>query len=208
MPSHSDEHDPKREPLGEEVDASLGYEGTDVKVSGIVVFLTALAIFVAVIGLLCVFIGKAINSGLAKYDGPVTKWNHPVDVKTLGNLASSPELQKQFAQLAARFPSPRLQTDDGYQEVTDIHAKEDLLLDNYSWIDESRGTVRIPIERAMELIAERGLPVAPQAAEGTLLAHDVQPMVKAPLTNGFARTGYEQEQIEKQGLVQYEQASH
>lgn len=208
MPSHSDAHDPKRKPLGEEVDASLGYEATDVKVSGIVVFLTALAIFVAVIGLLCVFIGKAINSGLARYDGPATKWNHPVDVKTLGNLASSPELQKQFAQLAARFPAPRLQTDDGYQEVTDIHAKEDLLLDNYSWIDESRGTVRIPIERAMELIAERGLPVAAQPTQGTLLAHDVEPTVKAPLTNGFARTGYEQEQIEKQGLVQYEQASH
>lgn len=208
MPSHSDAHDPKREPLGEEVDASLGYEGTDVKVSGILVFLTALAIFVAVIGVLCIFIGKAINSGMAKSDGPVTKWNHPVDVKTLGNLASSPELQKQFAQLASRFPSPRLQTDDGYQEVTDIHAREDLLLENYSWIDESRGTVRIPIERAMELIAERGLPVAPVTAAGPLLAHDVQPSVTAPLTNGFARTGYEQEQIEKQGLVQYEQASH
>ncbi|MFC5864295.1 hypothetical protein ACFPT7_18460 [Acidicapsa dinghuensis] len=208
MPSHSDAHDPKREPLGEEVDASLGYEGTDVKVTGIVVFLTALAIFVAVVGLLCVFIGKAINSGLARSDGPTTKWNHPVDVRSLGNMATSPELQKQFAQLASRFPSPRLQTDDGYQEVTDIHAKEDLLLDNYSWIDESRGTVRIPIERAMELIAERGLPVAPQTAEGPMLAHDVQPTVKAPLTNGFARTGYEQEQIEKQGLVQYEQAYH
>ena len=208
MPSHNEEHDPKREPLGEEVDASLGYEGTDVKVSGIVVFLTALAIFVAVTGLLCVFIGKVINGEIAKADGPTTKWNHPVDVRTLGNLASSPELQKQFAALAHRFPSPRLQTDDGYQEITDIHAKEDLLLDNYSWIDQSKGTVRIPIERAMELIAQKGLPVAPQGTEAQMLAQDSKPVVKAPLTDGFARTGYEQEQIAKQGLVQYEQANH
>ena len=75
----------------------------------------------------------------------------------------------------SRFPTPRLQTDDGYQEITDMHAKEDLLLENYSWVDQSKGTVRIPIERAMELIAERGLPVAPEAAQAPLLAEDTQP---------------------------------
>jgi hypothetical protein len=191
-------HDPK-EPV--KVDTSLGYEGTDVKVSGVIVFLTALAIFVVVTAVLCIGIGKVIDSQMAKADGPVTKWNHPVDVRKLGNLASSPELQQQFAQLASRFPSPRLQTDDGYQEITDIHAKEDLLLENYSWVDEGKGTVRIPIERAMELVAERGLPVAPEATKAPLLAEESQPVVKAPLTDGFARTGYEQEQIEKQAVV-------
>jgi hypothetical protein len=105
---------------------------------GRVVFLTALAIFVTVTAVLCVGIGKVINSQLAKADGPVTKWNHPVDVRKLGNLASSPEMQQQFAQLANRFPTPRLQTDDGYQEIADMHAKEDLLLENYSWVDRAR----------------------------------------------------------------------
>jgi hypothetical protein len=209
MPSHNEEHDPKREPLGEEVDASLGYEGTDVQVRGIVVFLTALAIFVAVTGILCIGIGKVINTQIEKADGPTTKWNHPVDVKTLGNMATSPELQKQFSELTQRFPSPRLQTDDGYQEVADIHAKEDLLLENYSWIDQSRGTVRIPIERAMQLIVEQQrIKVAAPGPEEKLLAEDMKPVVKAPLTDGFARTGYEQEQIAKQGVVQYEQAGH
>jgi hypothetical protein len=179
------------------VDTSLGYEGTDVKVSGIVVFLTALAIFVAVTGVLCIGIGKVINTEMAKADGPVTKWNHPVDLRKLGNLASSPEIQQQFSQLAQRFPTPRLQTDDGYQEIVDMHAKEDLLLDNYSYVDQSKGTVRIPIDRAMELIAERGLPVAPAPAQTPLLAEDSVPVVKAPLTDGFARTGYEQDQIAK-----------
>ena len=193
-------HDPK----DVKVDASLGYEGTDVKVSGIVVFLTSLAIFVAVTGVLCVWIGKVIDTQLAKHDGPVTKWNHPVDVTKLGNLASSPEIQQQFAQLANRFPSPRLQTDDGYQEITDIHAKEDLLLDNYSWVDQGKGTVRIPIDRAMDLIAERGLPVATSdkpASEEKPLAEAELPVVKAPLTDGFARTGYEQDQIDKAEAV-------
>ena len=200
MPEAFEYHEPKETT----VDTKLGYEGTDVKVSGVVVFLTALAIFVVVTAVLCIGIGKVIDSQMAKADGPTTHWNHPVDVRKLGNLASSPELQHQFAQLASRFPSPRLQTDDGYQEVADMHAKEDLLLENYSWVDEGKGTVRIPIDRAMELIAERGLPVAPQATESPLLAEDTKHVVKAPLTDGFARTGYEQEQIEKQAIVKSE----
>ena len=183
------------------VDASLGYEGTDVKVSGIIVFLTALGIFVIVTAVLCVGIGKVINTELAKADGPVTKWNHPVDPRKLGNLASSPEMQQEFAKLAKTFPSPRLQTDDGYQEIADIHAKEDLLLENYSKIDGTAG-VRIPIERAMELIVQRGLPVAPEAAEEKPLAEAALPVVKAPLTDGFARTGYEQDlRAKEEGLV-------
>jgi len=188
---HEEPHDPKP------VDTSLGYEGSDVRVSGIVVFLTALSIFVAVTGILCVGIGKVINNELAKADGPVTKWNHPVDVRKLGNLASSPELQQQFATLTQRFPSPRLQTDDGNQEIADMHAKEDLLLENYSYVERGKGTVRIPIERAMELIAQRGLPVAPTSTTISMLADDTLPVVKAPLTDGFARTGYEQDQQAK-----------
>lgn len=188
------------------VDASLGYEGTDVKVSGIVVFLTALGIFVVVTAVLCIGIGKVINSQLEKADGPATKWNHPVDVKGLGNLATSPDLQKQFGQLTQRFPTPRLQTDDGYQEISDMHDKEDLLLDNYSYVDKGAGTVRIPIDRAMELIAQRGLPVATaetEAAEKPLAEAEL-PVVKAPLTDGFARTGYEQELKAKAELVKPE----
>ncbi len=190
-----------REP--DKVDTRLGYEGTDVRVSGVVVFLTALGIFVVVTAVLCVGIGKVINNELGKADGPTTKWNHPVDVRKLGNLASSPELQQQFAKLANRFPTPRLQTDDGYQEISDMHAKEDLLLENYSYVGaeagaSGKGAVRIPIERAMELIAQRGLPVASKAAaEEKALAEATMPEVKAPLTDGFARTGYEQEQAAK-----------
>jgi len=189
-------HDPEHN-KDVKVDAKLGYEGTDVKVSGIVVFLTALGIFVVVTALVCVVIGKGFNYLIAKEDGPATKWNHPVDVKTLGNLATSPALQQQFATLTQTFPTPRLQTDDGYQEIADLHTKEDLLLENYSYVDKGKGTVRIPIERAMELIAERGLPVVPATQAEKPLTDAELPVVKPRLTDGFARTGYEQEQMAK-----------
>ncbi len=185
MHSHDSGHEP------EEIDASKGFEQSDVRVTGIIVFLTALGIFVAVTGVLCYGIGKVINAHMDKQDGPNTKWTTTYDIRQLGNLPNNPAMQNNVAQLTQQFPSPRLQLDDGYQEIADIHAKEDLLLNNFSWADKAQGKVRIPIERAMELIAQRGLPVAPAAAALTLMAGDAKPVVTAPLTSGFARTGYE-----------------
>jgi hypothetical protein len=95
------------------------------------------------------------------------------------------------------FPTPRLQTDDGNQDVADLHAREDLLLENYSWADQSQGKVRIPIERAMELIAQRGLPVAKAVEQAPLMTGDKKPVIAVPLTNGFARTGYELDQARR-----------
>jgi hypothetical protein len=126
-------------------------------------------------------------------------------VRQLGNMPSNPELQNKMAEITQNFPTPRVQADDGNQDVADLHAREDLLLSNYTWVDESKGTVRIPIERAMELIAQRGLPVAQPAQTQTSqtqpMTGDSTPTVPVPLTNGFARTAFEQEEAaqEKQG---------
>jgi hypothetical protein len=191
MPQHDDEQLGSHGPNREQIDASLGYEPTDVRVTGIVVFLTALAIFVAVTGILCYGIGKVINAQLNKEDGPNSKWTKTAEVRELGNMPSSPELQNKMAELTQQFPTPRVQTDDGNQDVADLHAKEDLLLENYTRVDGKPGTVRIPIGRAMQLIAQRGLPVAPAAQKEPLMTGDKEPAVADPLTNGFARTAYE-----------------
>lgn len=187
-PHEPEDHKP------EEIDASHGYERSDVRTTGIVVFLTAMSIFVVVVAILAYGVGKVLDMKMAKDDGPRTKWAAPVDVRELGNLPSSPELQNKMAELTQRFPTPRLQTDDGLQDVADLHRHEDLLLKNYSWVDRSQGKVRIPIERAMELLAQRGLPVAPTVQQQPLMTGDSQPTIEMPLTNGFARTAYEQDQ--------------
>jgi hypothetical protein len=191
MHTHNNEPEDYRP---EEVDTSLGYERSDVRVTGIVVFLTALTIFVAVTGIVAYGMGKLIHAYLNKEDGPNTKWTKTVQVRELGNMPTNPELQKKVAEMTQAFPTPRVQTDDGNQDVADLHLREDLLLEHYSWVDRGQGTVRIPIERAMALIAARGLPVA-QAAEQprARMVGDGQAAIQTPLTNGFARTGYEQE---------------
>jgi hypothetical protein len=102
-------------------------------------------------------------------------------------------LQNKIAEITKTFPTPRVQTDDGNQDVADLHAREDLLLSHYTWVDQSHGKVRIPIERAMELIAQRGLPVEQNVEHTPLLAGDRKTTVTEPLTDGFARTAYEQD---------------
>lgn len=62
------------------------------------------------------------------------------------------------ARLLLRFPTPNLQLDPR-QELLALQAREAAELNSYGWVDRTNGIVRIPVERAMELVLERGLPV-------------------------------------------------
>jgi hypothetical protein len=187
---HGSHNDP------ENIDTSVGFEQSDVRMRGILVFLTALGIFVAVTGVLCYGIGKVINAHMNHEDGPNTKWTKAVDVRELGNMPNSPELQNKVAELTQTFPAPRVQTDDGNQDVADLHARENLLLNNYTWVDDAHTKVRIPIERAMELLVQHGFQVMPASQLSPPMTGVERPTVRAPLTNGFAATAYEQEQAQ------------
>jgi hypothetical protein len=76
------------------------------------------------------------------------------------------------------FPNPRLQKND-VREMRDQIEAEENLLERYSWVDESAGTVRIPIERAIELTAERGLPVRQAAAPANATPANAAPAAKS-----------------------------
>jgi hypothetical protein len=183
---------------------SPGYETTDVNVNGVAVFLAGLFGSVLIFFVFCFVMGKVINNAIEKADGPPTKWNQLSAFAgaetTKGkrqDLVSNPEMQqKELQQMTEIFPQPRLDIDDGNQATADMHAREDLLLDHYSVSGSETTSIRIPIDRAMEIIAHRGLPLSAQATTTTLqMAGDVKPEIKAPLTNGFARTGYEYDVI-------------
>ena len=69
-------------------------------------------------------------------------------------------------------PAPRLQTLPA-QDLTTARAEEERVLTTYGWVDERTGTVHIPIEEAMRLLAQRGetpLPPAPPAAPAAAAA--------------------------------------
>ena len=60
------------------------------------------------------------------------------------------------------FPDPKLEEDEQTQ-LNGIRMAEEKTLYSYGWVDESAGTVHIPIDRAMDLLVQRGLPVRPQS---------------------------------------------
>ena len=90
--------------------------------------------------------GKVINTELVKHDGPPNKWNQATAAphKMGKSMQSTSAMEQQQLQaMTQRFPTPRLQMDDGNQDLADMHQREDLLLDHYTWVDKQQGVVRI-----------------------------------------------------------------
>ena len=61
------------------------------------------------------------------------------------------------AQAPTEPPEPRLQANP-QADMRTMREREETVLNHYGWVDPNRGVVRIPIDRALDLVAERGLP--------------------------------------------------
>jgi hypothetical protein len=59
-------------------------------------------------------------------------------------------------------PAPQLEVKERLELSRERDAEEKLLT-TYGWVDRPSGTIRIPIERAIDLVAQQGLPSRPQA---------------------------------------------
>ena len=71
----------------------------------------------------------------------------------------------QFAMLGfqrvflAEQPRPILEQAQSniYQQLRNLHRDEEAALSSYGWVDRKAGVVRIPIDRAIDLVAEKGV---------------------------------------------------
>ncbi len=68
------------------------------------------------------------------------------------------------ARMEHRPPAPNLQIDPR-QQLLDLRADEERVLTTYGWVDETNGLTHIPIDRAMDLLVDQGLPVIATAPE-------------------------------------------
>ena len=57
-------------------------------------------------------------------------------------------------------PLPRLQTTP-VADLKQFRAAEEAALNTYRWVDKQAGIAQVPVARAIELIAEHGLPARP-----------------------------------------------
>ena len=146
------------------------FEHQDLKPAGIVYFFLTLV----VVTVLCMFGLKGLYAYLDRRE----KASQP-EVNPL--LAKVPEDTRNVAPgyPQTAFPSPKLEEDERGQ-LNGIRMEEEKTLYSYGWVDEKAGTVRIPIERAMDLLVQRGLPVRPQGAAAET------PTVKAETNKGKA----------------------
>ena len=70
--------------------------------------------------------------------------------------------------VSALPPEPRLQSNPA-SDLVRFQKEESASLNSYGWIDRRAGVVRIPVERSMDILAQRGLPTTPISSGKTPL---------------------------------------
>jgi hypothetical protein len=72
-------------------------------------------------------------------------------------------------------PEPRLQV-SAPKDLKQYKAAQGEILNSYGWVDQNAGVVRIPIDRAMDILVQKGLPVrgATPAKQGTLKTSELK----------------------------------
>lgn len=77
--------------------------------------------------------------------------------------SESPAPAPMAAQLPKQPPHPRLQPTP-MPDLKAMRDAEEQVLNNYAWIDPDKGIVRMPIDKALDLVAQKGFPVLPPGA--------------------------------------------
>ncbi|MFZ0320343.1 MAG: hypothetical protein WAL56_14565 [Candidatus Sulfotelmatobacter sp.] len=128
------------------------FEHQDLKAANLVYFLLTLG----VVTILCMFALRGVYAYLDKRE----KASQPAVSPLVTNV---PEDTRHVAPgyPQSAFPSPKLEEDERGQ-LNGIKLQQDNTLYSYGWVDQPAGTVHIPIERAMDLLVQRGLPVRAQ----------------------------------------------
>jgi hypothetical protein len=131
------------------------YEHEDLGSRGMFVFMIGLAVSGAVI----YFIVVAMYSFLDNYErSQMTTASPLVTTKgAMSRVVTQADMDKTFKDNGA----PMLETNERGQ-FRDFLMNQENQLNSSGWVDEKAGVVHIPIERAMELTVERGLPVCAQ----------------------------------------------
>src|SRR5260370_573936 len=53
-------------------------------------------------------------------------------------------------------PEPRVE-ERPYEQLINVRAREEHILNSYAWVDQKEGTVRVPISNAIDMLAQKGL---------------------------------------------------
>jgi len=138
------------------------YERRDIRIADVVYFLIGLALAAVVV----YFIAKGMFWYLdTRYETGQPPVSPLVSAAPTDTRRIPPQFGNNYEKyLEQAFPAPQLEINER-TELNGIRLREEDALSTYGWVDQKSGTVRIPIERAMDLLVERGLPVRSQPGE-------------------------------------------
>lgn len=155
------------------VERSEGYERRDANVGALIQFAFWMAVVLALVLL-------------------SMKWTFDYLKKAEPLGATSSPLVKEGARELP--PSPRLQVQP-HQELVDYCAAQQEAVSSYGWVNNESGVVRVPVDRAMELVLARGLPTRP-ASEVPAGAPSIVSATVAGDTDVQGQCGYLTEPVE------------
>ena len=154
----------KHEPENDDI----GFEREDLGAKPVIGFIVSLVIS----GILIYYVIWGIFHFLDAYD----RKHQQVRTPLIQVESNTRDVETQTIQ---RFPQPRLEENER-TELNGFRYGEEQQLNSYGWVNKEAGVAHIPIEQAMQLIAQRGLPTTPQAG--------VAPMSPVNLARAAAAT--------------------
>ncbi len=116
---------------------AVHHETSDVNIRGILVFAVGLIVAAVIIHALIWLMFRALDASASRKVTP----QYPLAITQENRLP----------------PEPRLQTNPR-QDLNDLRTAEEQVLESYGWVDKNKGVVRIPIDEAIKLTIQRGLP--------------------------------------------------
>ncbi|PYR60707.1 MAG: hypothetical protein DMF85_04240 [Acidobacteria bacterium] len=137
-------------PHGSLHNPDVAHESSDINVRGVIWFLVTLVVVAALVYVSMWAMMRVLDKIEARNDPQVSPLAAPA-----GELP----------------PEPRLQTTP-WADLRVFRAAEEKALSSYGWIDQKNGVAYMPIEKAKELLLQRGLPARASAdvMEGTYVA--------------------------------------
>jgi hypothetical protein len=131
-----------------------GFEREDLSTRGVFAFMIGLGI----VGLVIYFIIVGMYTFLDNYERSQMTTASPLVTSkgAMSRVVTQDYVDQRFKENGA----PMLETNERGQ-FRDFLVNQENQLNSYGWVDEKAGVAHIPIERAMELTVQRGLPVCP-----------------------------------------------
>ncbi len=134
------------------------FEHEDLGSRGIFIFMIGLAVSIVVI----YFIIVGMYRFLDRYERSQMVTASPlVTTKgTISRVVTQEDMEKDFKDNGA----PMLETNERGQ-MRDFLMEQENQLNSYGWVDEKAGVAHVPIQRAMDMLVQQGVPVYKQGAE-------------------------------------------